>query len=122
MKETISDIADNSSAEDVDAENIPFPYHTEKKVVIVGGFDVFHGELQKLLPGIQIVQATRRNTDLTPIIRADLVCFQVNYCGHPQYYAAVKAVRNGNTPHLHLGNANAATCARQIVAMLEKQK
>lgn len=122
MEETISDIADNSSTGDVGTEDIPFPYRTEKKVVVVGGFDVFHGELQKLLPDIQIVQATRRNADLTPIVRADLVCFQVNYCGHPQYYAAVKAVRNGNTPHLHLRNANAAICARQIVAMLEKQK
>lgn len=122
MEETITDIADNSDSEDTAADDIPFPYRTEKKVVIVGGFDVFHGELQKLLPDIQIVQATRRNADLTPIIRADLVCFQVNYCGHPQYYAAVKVVRNGNTPHLHLRNANAAICARQIVAMLEKQE
>lgn len=122
MEETISDIADNSGSEDSGPDEIPFPYRTEKKVVIVGGFDAFHGELQKLLPDIQIVQATRRNADLTPVARADLVCFQVNYCGHPQYYAAVKAVRSGNTPHLHLRNANAAICARQIVAMLEKQK
>ncbi len=98
---------------------ITFPYHTKKKVIVYGGFEVFHKELQKLLPEVRIVEHTA-HIDVAPIRGADLVCMQINKTSHSGYWTVRDTCKASGVPYVHLNYASARRCAEVIVEELEK--
>ena len=114
----------NAMAVDVQVPEQPvqFPYHTDKKVVLFGGHDVFHKMISKYLPDIKIIPPSDSSLDVTPIRGADLVCLQCNKCNHGQYWAAVAAAKAHGRKLAHLRYANAELCARVIVQELEQMQ
>ena len=119
-----ADIAGTDSVnDDVASENIPeyeYPYHTDKKIILFGGFDSFKNELQKLIPNIRIIPAGRNNIDQMPFRTADMIFVQTNYCGHSRYWTIKDVAAKYNVPLYHLENAGAKCCADYIVQRIEK--
>ena len=118
-----TDIAETDSAnDDVASETIPeyeYPYHTDKKIILFGGFDSFKNELKKLIPNIRIVPAGRNNIDQMPFRTADMIFVQTNNCGHSRYWAIKDVASKYNVPLYHLENAGAKCCADYIVQRIE---
>ncbi len=98
---------------------ITFPYRTDKKIVVYGGFDVFHQELLKCLPDVRIMPPAA-HLDLTPVKTADMVFLQTNKTDHASYYAVRDSCKASGTPCFHLNYAGAKRCAEVIVRTIER--
>lgn len=114
MASIVSEEVENSGT-----EGIHFPYYTDKKVVVYGGFDSFLQELKKMIPNIRVIPLVI-HPDWSPLRNADIVFLQPNKMKHSNYYAALNAIKKTNTPYIHLKNASPKVCAEQIVTKLEK--
>ncbi|MCD8013351.1 MAG: bZIP transcription factor [Lachnospiraceae bacterium] len=102
-------------------EEIEYPYRTKLKVVVYGGFEVFHRELQKLLPDVRIVGASA-HIDVNPIRNADIVFLQINKTDHSGYWTVCDACRNAKVPYIHLNYASARRCADVMVGEIKKRE
>ncbi|MCD8084853.1 MAG: hypothetical protein LUF28_00730 [Clostridiales bacterium] len=100
-------------------EPITYPYRTNLRVVVYGGFEVFHKELLKLLPDIRIV-ASAAHIDAAPVRNADIVFLQTNKTNHSNYWAVRDACKNCGVPYIHLNYASAKRCAEVMVGELRK--
>ncbi|MCD7956313.1 MAG: hypothetical protein LUG93_11315 [Lachnospiraceae bacterium] len=103
---------------DEPGEAVQYPYHTKLKVVLYGGFDVFHREL---LPDVRIVEITA-HIDVNPIRNADIVFLQINKTDHSGYWTVCDACKNSQVPYIHLNYASARRCAGVMVEEIEKLK
>ncbi len=112
-------------APEADAEGSPpegpitYPYRTNLRVVVYGGFEVFHKELLKLLPDIRIV-ASAAHVDPAPVRNADIVFLQTNKTNHSNYWAIRDACKNCGVPYIHLNYASAKRCAEVMVEEIRK--
>ncbi|MCD8104464.1 MAG: hypothetical protein LUF35_05560 [Lachnospiraceae bacterium] len=97
-----------------EAPEIKYPYRTKLKVVVYGGFDVFHRELKKLLPDVRIVE-TSSHIDVKPFQNADIVFLQINKTDHSGYYAVCDTCKTSGVPYIHLNYAGAKRCADVMV-------
>ncbi len=100
-------------------QEITFPYKTDLKVVVYGGFDVFHQELLKYLPDLRILPPAS-HLDLTPLKTADIVFLQTNKTNHAGYYMARDTCKNAGIPCFYLNYASAERCAEEIVRQIQK--
>lgn len=103
-------------------ENISFPYYTDKKIVLVGGFDVFHQAIKKLIPGIRTIAFGNGRFNPAPLHTADVICFQTNRCNHSQYWYCIAQAKNAGKQFIHLRNANAELCAKTIIQQIEHRQ
>jgi len=98
---------------------VKYPYHTKLRVVLYGGFDVFHRELLKLLPDVRVVEISA-HIDVNPVRNADIVFLQINKTDHSGYWTVCDACKNSGTPYIHLNYASAKRCAGVMVEKIEK--
>lgn len=96
-----------------------YPYRTKLRVVLYGGFDVFHRELLKLLPDVRVVE-TAAHIDINPIRNADIVFLQINKTDHSGYWTVCDACKNSGVPYIHLNYASARRCAGVMVEEIRK--
>lgn len=96
-----------------------FPFHTDKKVVLYGGFPVFHKELEKYIPGIRIIEHAA-HIDVGPVRSADIVFVQINKTSHSNYWNVCDNCRNFEVPFYHLNYASAKRCAVEMVKQIRK--
>lgn len=104
--------------DDTDTETFEFPYVTDKKLVLYGGFEHFQKDIQKYFPDIRVVEMSA-HIDLTPIRNADYVFIQYNKTSHSAYWTVCDACRNSNTPYYHLNYGGVKRCAAEMVQKLE---
>ncbi|MCD8216210.1 MAG: hypothetical protein LUC97_11325 [Clostridiales bacterium] len=112
-----SEISEEEAA--VTKEKISFPYRTKLKVVIYGGFDVFHRSLLKLLPDVRIIEVSA-HVDLKPFKNADIVFLQINKTDHASYWSVCDACKGAGVPYLHLNYSSAKKCAEVMVEEINK--
>ena len=105
----------------VEEEPIDYPYETDMKITLYGGFDTFHKELQKLIPSIRIIEPGSKLSSVEPLRNADIVFVQPNKLNHSNYFAVRDATRNANVPFYHLKFAGAQRCADFIVRTIEEK-
>ena len=110
---------ENDTEETVPEEKFKFPYYTKLKVVVYGGFEVFHRELLKLLPDVRIVEAVSK-VDVKPFRNADIVFLHINKTDHSNYYAICDACKSSGVPYIHLNYASARRCAEVMVTEIKK--
>ncbi|MCD8104768.1 MAG: hypothetical protein LUF35_07170 [Lachnospiraceae bacterium] len=101
------------------AETVQYPYRTKLRVVLYGGFDVFHRELLKLLPDVRVVEISA-HIDVNPIRNADIVFLQINKTDHSGYWTVCDACKNSQVPYIHLNYASAKRCAGVMVEEIKK--
>lgn len=102
-------------------EIITFPYRTDMKIVVYGGFEKFHKRLQEYLPEVRIVEATA-HVDVNPVRNADIVFLQTNRTDHSNYYLVLDTCKASNVPYVYLNYASAEKCAEVIVNEIEKMR
>ena len=107
--------------ETAEAPEIQFPYRTDKRIVLYGGFDSFQADIQKLLPDLRII-AHCAHPDFAPLRKADFVFLQINRTSHSNYWRAVEVAKNSGAATHHLNNASPRVCAETIVRVLENRK
>ncbi|MCD8154659.1 MAG: hypothetical protein LUF78_08250 [Clostridiales bacterium] len=56
MAEKENVVVEDDAEEAVPVVQFKFPYHTKLKVVVYGGFEVFHRELLKLIPDVRVIE------------------------------------------------------------------
>ncbi|MCD7745740.1 MAG: hypothetical protein LUI13_10745 [Lachnospiraceae bacterium] len=100
-------------------ESITFPYQTKLRVVLYGGFEVFHRELLKLLPDVRVIEPTS-HIDVNPIRNADIVFLQINKTDHSGYWTVCDACKISGVPYIHLNYASAKRCAKVMVEEIRK--
>ncbi|MCD7726461.1 MAG: hypothetical protein LUI12_13080 [Clostridiales bacterium] len=113
-----SESAEIEASEEIVPET-KYPYRTKLKVVVYGGFDVFHRELKNLLPDVRIVEASS-HIDVRPFRNADIVFLQINKTDHSGYYAVCDACKSSGVPYIHLNYASAKRCADVMVREMWK--
>lgn len=96
-----------------------FPFRTDLRVVVYGGFEVFHRELLKLIPGIRIIEPSS-HVDVKPLRNADIAFLQINKTDHSNYWAVCDACKNAGVPYIHLNYASARRCAEVMVTEIKK--
>ncbi|MCD8047448.1 MAG: hypothetical protein LUD80_02540 [Clostridiales bacterium] len=109
---------DDSGAQE---EPVEYPYHTKLRIVLYGGFEVFHKELLKLLPDVRVVEYSA-HIDTTPIRNADIVFLQINKTAHSGYYTVCDACKSCGIPYIHLNYASARRCADVMVREIRKRE
>lgn len=100
-------------------EKIEFPYRTNLKVVVYGGFEVFHKSLMEFLPDARIVESAA-HIDVTPVRNADIVFLQTNKTGHSGFWTVCDACKSNGVPYIYLNYASARRCAEVIVNEIKK--
>lgn len=105
--------------EPAEPETVEYPWRTSFKVVLYGGFEIFHRELMKLLPDVRIVE-TGSHIDINPIRNADIVFLQINKTDHSGYYTVCDACKSSGVPYIHLNYASAKRCAGVMVEEIKK--
>ncbi|MCC8152721.1 MAG: DUF5082 domain-containing protein [Lachnospiraceae bacterium] len=109
----------SEEAEVEEPETVEYPWRTSLKVVLYGGFEIFHRELLKLLPDVRIVE-TGSHIDVNPIRNADIVFLQINKTDHSGYYTVCDACKSSGVPYIHLNYASAKRCAGVMVEEIKK--
>ena len=102
-------------------EEITFPFVTDRNVILYGGFRVFHAELEKLIPGIRVVE-TASHIDTTTFRNADIIFLQINKTNHSNYWNVCETAKNAGVPYYHLNFANARRCAEEMVKRIRGLK
>ena len=100
--------------EELKEEEITFPFITDRNVVLYGGFRVFHTEIEKLIPGIRIVE-TASHIDTSAFRNADIIFLQINRISHSSYWNVCETAKNSGVPYYHLNFASAKRCAEEMV-------
>ncbi len=116
LNETTVSLEKSGSNADVHVE---YPYRTKLRVVLYGGFEVFHRELLKLLPDVRVIE-TSAHIDTNPIRNADIVFLQINKIDHSGYWTVCDACKNSGVPYIHLNYASAKRCAGVMVEEIRK--
>ncbi len=98
-----------------------FPFEIDLKVVVYGGFEVFHQELLKLMPGVRIVEYSA-HIDLSPIRNADIVFLQYNKTSHSGYWTVRDACKAAGVRFFHLNYASARRCAEVMAEQIRKME
>lgn len=91
-----------------------FPFSTNRKIVLFGGFHSFHLDILKLIPGLRIIPSASR-IDVTPVRNADIMFIQINNTSHSNYWTVCDAAKAGMVPYYHLNYASPRRCAEEIV-------
>ena len=100
-------------ADSVD-EDIEFPYHTERRIVVFGGHDSWAKEIKPKLPDVRFIDRTMQpNADL--IRNADVLWLQHNAISHKYYYKIINEARRYHIPVRYFAYSSAVKCAEQIV-------
>ncbi|MCC8029534.1 MAG: hypothetical protein LIO75_07055 [Lachnospiraceae bacterium] len=105
--------------ESTEPKTVEYPWRTSFKVVLYGGFEIFHRELLKLLPDVRIME-TGSHIDINPIRNADIVFLQINKTDHSGYYTVCDACKSSGVPYIHLNYASAKRCAGVMVDEIGK--
>lgn len=104
------------------SEDIKYPYDISNlKISLFGGFDVFHNELKKYIPGIRIIELAA-HIDVAPIKKSDIVFIQANKTNHSNYYTITDACKKAGVKFYHLNYASPKRCAEEIVREIENIK
>lgn len=101
--------------------SITFPYRTDKRIILYGGFDSFRADIQKLLPDIRMIPPTA-HPDFSPIRNADCVFLQINKTGHSNYWHAMDIAKASGVEVFHLNNASPKVCAEFIVNTIKDRR
>ncbi len=102
-------------------EPIEYPYRTGLRIVLYGGFEVFHEELLKLLPDVWVVEYAV-HIDTTAVQNADIVFLQTSKTAHSGYDTVCDACKSCGVPYIHLNYAGARRCADVIVREIRKRE
>lgn len=97
----------------------PFPYHTEKNIILFGGFDSFCRSVSEMIPDIRCVPCTT-HMDLNLFRNADLVFIQANKISHSSYWTVISTVKKADVPFYHLNTAGPKRCALEMVQEIKK--
>lgn len=111
----VEDDSDNQRVGDIE-----YPYHTDKKITLYGGFDAFHRELSKLLPDVKIVEPCYKTPNLDVFRNSDMVFIQPNKLNHGNYFSVRDAAKHADVPYYHLRFACARKCADFMVEEIER--
>lgn len=120
-RDELLELYENMPNEDIDdgSPDVQFPFYTDKKIVLYGGFPVFHKELEKYIPGIRVVEHSA-HIDVGPVRSADIVFVQINRTSHSNYWNVCDNCRNFDVPFYHLNYASARRCAVEMVEKINK--
>ena len=120
IDQILSDTQFEDEKDDAKVSDIEYPYHTEKKITLYGGFDVFHRELSKLMPDIKIVEPCFKSPNLDVFRNSDMVFIQPNKMNHGNYFSVRDAAKHADVPYYHLRFACARKCADFMVGEIER--
>ena len=104
----------------LNVRDIEYPYHTDRKITLYGGFDVFHRELAKLMPDVKIVEPCYKTPNLDVFRNSDMVFIQPNKLNHGNYFSVRDAAKRADVPYFHLRYACARKCADFMVEVIER--
>ena len=119
IDQILKDTQFEAEQEELQVSDIEYPYHTEKKITLYGGFDVFHRELSKLMPDIKIVEPCYKSPNLDVFRNSDMVFIQPNKLNHGNYFSVRDAAKHADVPYYHLRFACARKCADFMVGAIE---
>lgn len=122
IDELLKETQMEDDSDDLQVSDIEYPYHTDKKVTLYGGFDVFHRELAKLLPDLKIVEPCYKTPNLDVFRNSDMVFIQPNKLNHGNYFSVRDAAKHADVPYYHLRFACARKCADFMVEEIERLK
>ena len=91
-----------------------FPFETDLRIVLYGGFHSFHQDILKLIPGLRIIPSASR-IDVTPVRNADIVFIQINKTSHSNYWNVCDTAKAASVPYYHLNYAGPRRCAEEII-------
>ncbi|MCC8150831.1 MAG: hypothetical protein LIO96_05115, partial [Lachnospiraceae bacterium] len=103
------------------ADAVQYPYRTNLRVVLYGGFEEFHRKLLKYLPDVRVVSPSA-HIDINPFRNADIVFLQINKTDHSGYWTVCDACKSSGVPYLHLNYASAKRCAEMMVDQIRKME
>jgi len=114
--------ADNESSlhENSDQQNT-YPFITDKRVVIFGGYDNFEREMRNFIAGN--VKFVKRSTTFANelVLNADSVWVQINAIDHPMYYRISSLARKHKIPIRYFKQVGAKQCVNQIISYYNSQ-
>ncbi|MCD8083633.1 MAG: DUF2325 domain-containing protein, partial [Clostridiales bacterium] len=120
LKKTLADKEETEDdVEEQEPEQMEFPYRTKLKIVVYGGFEVFHKSLLNLLPDVRIVESAA-HIDVIPVRNADIVFLQTNKTGHSGFWTVCDACKSNGVPYVYLNYASAKRCAEVMVNEIKK--
>lgn len=96
------------------AENVEFPYLTEKQLVVFGGHDTWLKAVRPLLPNV-VFAGREQNPSVDMIRGADALWIQANALSHKHYYKIINVARTNRIPVRYFSYASARKCAEQLV-------
>ena len=107
-------------SEETNVRDVEYPYHTDKRITLYGGFDAFHRELSKLLPDVKIIEPCYKTPNLDVFKNSDMVFIQPNKLNHGNYFSVRDAAKHADVPYYHLRFACARKCADFMVEEIER--
>lgn len=119
IRQEESEVETVTEIERAPVDEISFPYKSDLKIVLFGGFDTFHLEILKYFPDIRIMEPAA-HLDVAPVRNADIVFIQINKTNHGCYWAVRDACKNSGVPYRHLNYSSAKRCAEVMVEEIRK--
>ena len=106
---------DNSLDSSQEADNINFPYVTNKRVVVFGGHPTFLKQLKGYLPNVRFVDVDNIAFNPDIVRNADVVWIQNNFMSHSQFYNVVNTARQYSVQIRYFTYSSAEKSAIQVV-------
>lgn len=102
-----------------DTESYSFPYSTDVRAVLFGGFESFKRDVNALLPDLKII-SNGKMVDTSLLNNADILFIQNNCCKHNKYNAIRDTAKAFGIKIIHFNNASPKVCANIMVKHIKE--